>query len=136
MQLNYDKLLEKISESSPYLLLDKVLSFSEGESITAIKNVTGTERYFTGHFPELAIMPGVLIIESLIQAGSILVNPLGDYKQIHKLSRFRFTKSVHPGDQLELRAVVKKKEQHKILLKANAMVEGKEVAGGKIEFEC
>ena len=93
----------------PFLLIDKVIDFELGKSLTAIKNISYNEPQFTGHFPTEAIMPGVLIIEALAQATGILAFKSEDRKpttgQIYMLvgvDNVRFKRMVLPGDQLTL----------------------------------
>jgi 3-hydroxyacyl-[acyl-carrier-protein] dehydratase len=91
----------------PFLLIDRILESSRKKRIVAIKNVTINEPFFQGHFPEYAIMPGVLMIEAIAQAGGVLLLPeVPDHE--HKLlvfsgiDRARFRSPVTPGDQLRI----------------------------------
>lgn len=93
----------------PFLLIDKVLSFDIGKNLSAIKNVTINEPFFTGHFPAKPIMPGVLIVEALAQAAAILAyrslerqDPEKTLFYLGSIDRARFKKIVVPGDQLLL----------------------------------
>jgi 3-hydroxyacyl-[acyl-carrier-protein] dehydratase len=97
------------------LLIDRVLDFTTGKNLTAIKNVSFNEPHFIGHFPDQPIMPGVLIIEALAQATGILAfksevgKPLtGQIYMLVGVDKVRFKKSVEPGDQLKLYAEVVK----------------------------
>ena len=99
----------------PFLLIDRVLDFTTGKNLTAIKNVSFNEPHFIGHFPDQPIMPGVLIIEALAQATGILAfksevgRPLtGQIYMLVGVDKVRFKKSVEPGDQLKLYAEVVK----------------------------
>ena len=91
----------------PFLLVDRVLSLSE-EKIVALKNVSWNEPFFQGHFPGVPIMPGVLMVEALAQAGGILAARTSDFDQTTKVMLFmsidkvKFRKPVTPGDQLIL----------------------------------
>ena len=97
----------------PFLLIDRVLECTPGESIRALKNVTFNEPHFTGHFPERPVMPGVMILEALAQTAGVLT-----YATLRKIpnanTRFyfagidncRFRRPVEPGDQLILTAKV------------------------------
>ncbi len=97
----------------PFLLIDAVTECTPGKSITAIKNVTINEPYFQGHFPGRPVMPGVLIIEALAQAGGVLSymthkeRDPGLVYYLASVENARFRRPVTPGDTLELRAVVK-----------------------------
>ncbi|MCK4641194.1 MAG: bifunctional UDP-3-O-[3-hydroxymyristoyl] N-acetylglucosamine deacetylase/3-hydroxyacyl-ACP dehydratase [Candidatus Marinimicrobia bacterium] len=91
----------------PFLLVDRILDMTPGETVTAIKNVTINEPFFTGHFPMKKIMPGVLIIEALAQAGGLLLlntinNPKEKLVYFTGLDNVRFRKPVIPGDQIRL----------------------------------
>ena len=92
----------------PFLLVDRVLSLNLEESeIVALKNVTVNEPFFQGHFPNIPIMPGVLILEALAQTGGILVHQKGYDKKIAVLlnvTNAKFRKPVLPGDVLHLHA--------------------------------
>lgn len=94
----------------PFLLVDRVVSLTPGESIVAIKNVSVNEPYFNGHFPQKAVMPGVLIVEAMAQAAGILgFKTLGKTPEDGSIYLFvgadnvRFKRQVVPGDQLELK---------------------------------
>lgn len=115
----------------PFLLIDRVLEMTE-TSIRAIKNVTVNEPHFTGHFPELPVMPGVLIVEAMAQAGGyLLLNGMEDRDE--KLIYFtgidncRFRKPVVPGDQLifEIERLAQKRNFAKI--HGRALVDGEVV---------
>ena len=89
----------------PFLLIDKVISLEKGKSVTAIKNVTINEPFFVGHFPSEPVMPGVMILEALAQAGILIVaDPLKE--QIYyflAIDKAKFRQPVIPGDQLVLK---------------------------------
>ena len=96
----------------PFLLIDRVLELEPGKRVVAIKSVTANEPQFTGHFPERPIMPGVLMVEALAQAGAVAVLSLPEYRG--KLVLFagidecRFRRTVLPGDQLLLKVELEK----------------------------
>src|SRR5579864_3361963 len=95
----------------PMLLIDRVVEFVRKERIVAIKNVTANEPFFAGHFPGFPIMPGVLIVEALAQAGCILALTEVEDHQNHLmfftgLEKARFRKPVLPGDTLRLEVTV------------------------------
>lgn len=102
---------EYLPQRYPFLLVDKVIELNIGESIVAVKNVTGNEPHFNGHFPSLPIMPGVLIIEAMAQAAGVLGFKTLDKKpsdgsiyMFAGVDNARFKKQVVPGDQLILKA--------------------------------
>ncbi|HLE58671.1 MAG TPA: 3-hydroxyacyl-ACP dehydratase FabZ [Candidatus Limnocylindria bacterium] len=96
----------------PFLLIDRVIELEPGRRVVAIKQVTANEPQFTGHFPDRPIMPGVLMIEALAQAGAVAVLSLPEYRG--KLALFaaidecRFRRTVVPGDTLRLEITVLK----------------------------
>lgn len=102
----------------PFLLVDRVLECVPGESITAIKNVSVNEPHFTGHFPQQAIMPGVLIIEALAQVTGLLgfrtmsEDPSEDILyMLVGVDGVRFKRQVVPGDQLILKAKIERRSK-------------------------
>lgn len=118
----------------PFLLVDKVLSFVPNESIVAVKNVTNNEPYFQGHFPGHPIMPGVLIVEALAQAGGVLTqlslerSAKDQLFYMVKVENARFTKKVVPGDMLELHVSIKRLIRNMALYSGEAKVDGEVVA--------
>jgi len=121
----------------PFLLVDRVVALEPGKSITALKNVTGNESFFQGHFPEVKIMPGVLIVEAVAQAGGILLyhslpDPTKKLVVLSKLQNVRFRKIVVPGDQIRLEAEIVKVRARYVTLKGRALVDKDVVAEGEI----
>ncbi len=113
--MNIQEVLRFLPHRYPFLLVDRVNSLILNESIVAIKNVTYNEHFFQGHFPEKAVMPGVLIIEAMAQAAGILAyrsmewSPNSSLFYLGAIAEARFKKIVIPGDQLELRVKVLKR---------------------------
>ena len=112
-KMNINEVKNFLPHRYPFLLIDKVIDFEIGKSLTAVKNVSFNEPQFTGHFPSQPIMPGVLIIEALAQATGILAfkSEVGKPQegQIYMLvgvDNARFKKMVEPGDQLILEVEV------------------------------
>ena len=114
----------------PILLVDRVLEIEPGKRIVAIKNVTINEEFFLGHFPGHPVMPGVLLLEALAQAGGILLlhdMPDRQSKLLYftGIEKARFRRPVVPGDQVRLEIDVLNLRQRACRLEARALVEGK-----------
>ncbi len=131
---------EYLAHRYPFLLVDRVLEIAPGENITCIKNVTINEPFFNGHFPEVPIMPGVLIIEAMAQATGLLgFRTMGSKPQENVLyilvgvDKVKFRKQVIPGDQLLLSAEIMKRKGKMWIFKASASVDGKIAASAEIK---
>lgn len=116
--MSIHEILQYLPHRYPFLLVDRVLEMVPGKSLVAIKNITANEPFFTGHFPERMVMPGVLILEALAQATGILAfkshNEHPDGKSLYffaGIDNARFKKVVEPGDQLRLEVTVTKVKQ-------------------------
>jgi 3-hydroxyacyl-[acyl-carrier-protein] dehydratase len=123
----------------PFLLVDRILEVSEdGKRAVAIKNVTANEPFFQGHFPDNAIMPGVLIVEALAQAGgAALLGSLGREGKLAMLAGldgFRFRRPVVPGDTLRLEVELTRMRGPIGKVQARALVDGEVAAEGEITF--
>ncbi|WP_133478132.1 3-hydroxyacyl-ACP dehydratase FabZ [Cognatilysobacter segetis] len=126
----------------PFLLVDRVVEFEPRKRIVAFKNVTCNEPFFTGHFPGNPVMPGVLIIEALAQAGGLLTTLTakseGDEREGEKLfylvkvDNAKFTRQVVPGDRLELDVELKRVIRNMAMYAAIARVDGEQVACAEI----
>ena len=117
----------------PMLLVDRVLEIEPGESIIATKNVTANEGFFQGHFPDQPVMPGVLIVEGMAQAGGILL--LHDIEERDKkllyfmsIERARFRRPVVPGDQIRYEVEVLRMRATTCKLSGRALVDGEVAA--------
>jgi 3-hydroxyacyl-[acyl-carrier-protein] dehydratase len=109
--LDIGQIMDFLPHRYPFLLLDRVIEFESAKSIVALKNVTINEPFFQGHFPGYAIMPGVLVVEAMAQAGCILLlSEVADRES--KLVVFtgieaaKFRRPIVPGDQLRLEVEV------------------------------
>ncbi|HKM23885.1 MAG TPA: 3-hydroxyacyl-ACP dehydratase FabZ [Erysipelothrix sp.] len=137
MLLNSNQIMEIIPHRYPFLLVDKVMEMDE-TSILAIKNVSVNEMQFMGHFPQKHVMPGVLIIEALAQAGAIVLLSKEAFKgQIAYfvgVDKMKFRKQVIPGDTMELRVELLKIKGPLGIAKAVCSVEGVVCASGELKF--
>ncbi len=122
----------------PFVLVDRIVDITPGEKLTAYKNVSINEPFFQGHFPNQPVMPGVLVLEAMCQAGCFLVlnsvdNPMEKNMFFSSLSDSRFRHPIIPGDQLRLEMVLEKFRLGSALLVGKAFVEDKLVAEGKLK---
>ncbi len=122
----------------PFLLVDRVVEFEPHKRVLCYKNVTCNEQFFQGHFPGHPVMPGVLVIEALAQAGGILTQLSresgvdGKLFYLVKIDNAKFTKMVVPGDRLELDVTLKRNIRNMALYIAIARVDGEQVACAEI----
>ena len=122
----------------PFLLVDRVVEFEPHKRVLAFKNVSCNEQFFQGHFPERPVMPGVLVLEALAQAGGILTQLShqsgtdGKLFYLVKIDGAKFSKMVVPGDRLELDVSLKRTIRNMALYTAIARVDGEQVACAEI----
>lgn len=123
----------------PFLLVDRVVEFEKDKRVLAYKNVTCNEPFFTGHFPGLPVMPGVLVIEALAQAGGLLTQLSrdpeaigGDTFYLVKVDNAKFSRMVVPGDKLELDVVLNRRIRNMAQYVGIARVDGEQVACAEI----
>ena len=124
----------------PFLLVDRVIELEPHKRIRAIKNVTINEPFFQGHFPGHPVMPGVLVVEAMAQAGGLLSQlsqpaaPTQKDKLFYlvKVDKARFSRMVVPGDQLDIEVVLKRTLRGMAQYECAARVEGREVACAEI----
>src|SRR5204863_1958072 len=112
VKLDIQDILRILPHRHPFLLIDRVIDLTRKERIVAIKNVTINEPFFQGHFPGLPIMPGVLIVEAIAQAGgALLLTEIPDRDQrlmvFTGIEKARFRPPLVPGDQLRIEVEVK-----------------------------
>lgn len=122
----------------PMLLIDRVLEIEEGKKVIAIKNVTMNEPFFQGHFPQEPVMPGVLIIEAMAQAGCVAMLSLeenrGKIGYFGGIDKAKFRGKVVPGDTLRLEVEIIKYKRSVGLGKGIAYVGDKKVAEAELTF--
>ena len=123
----------------PFLLIDRVLELKPGERCRALKNVTGNEEFFNGHFPGKPIMPGVLIVEAMAQTCGMLAysmepNPEKKWLLFAGIDKARFKSQVIPGDQLIIDVEIVNRRLNLVVFRATARVEGKVVSQGELRM--
>ncbi len=136
MESNYDiqGIMQLLAHRYPFLLIDRVIEVVPGDKIKVLKNVTINEPFFQGHFPDSPIMPGVLIIEAMAQAGGILAYLSGSDEQRDRLIYFmgmdkvRFRKPVIPGDQIIFEAKIRNFRSKAAKMSGTATVDDQLVA--------
>lgn len=121
-------ILKIVPHRYPLLLIDKVVSYEEFKTLNAVKNVTINEPFFTGHFPDNPIMPGVLILEALAQASVALANLSlkADNRRVHMFAgvdKARFKSIVRPGDVLNLTVEITKQKRDIWIVRGTATVD-------------
>ena len=138
MPLNELDIMRILPHRYPFLLIDRVTTLVPNKEIVALKNVTVNEPFFTGHFPETPVMPGVLVIEAMAQAGGVLAHqsePDRDPKPLYYLvgvDRARFRRPVFPGDQLQIHMTVDRVLRGMWRFAGSATVDGVAVASADI----
>lgn len=135
--MTINEIKEIIPHRYPFLLLDKVEKITE-TNVVAYKNVTINEPFFQGHYPNYPVMPGVLIVEALAQAGAVAILSRDEFKGKTPLfagiDKLRFKKQVIPGDTLRLEVEIIKIKGPVGKGKAVATVDGKVACAGEITF--
>lgn len=136
--LGIKEIKEILPHRYPFLLIDKVESFEPGKNVVAYKNVSVNEEFFNGHFPEHPVMPGVLIVEALAQAGAIAMLTKEEFKGkiplFAGINKARFKKQVVPGDVLKLEVEIIKLRGPIGVGKGIASVNGETACVGEILF--
>ena len=137
--LDATQIMRLLPHRYPFLLLDRVLELAPGERLVAIKNVTISEPFFPGHFPNYPVMPGVLIVEAMAQASAVLgFRSTGTSAQDDNVYLFvgidkaRFRQAVQPGDQLRIEVQLKRAVRGIWMFTCSATVDGAEVASAQI----
>ena len=129
---------ELLPHRYPFLLIDRVVELEPGRRVLCYKNVSGNEHFFQGHFPDRPVMPGVLVIEALAQAGGVLTQMThgggieGRLSYLVKVDNAKFSNMVVPGDRLELEVEIKREIRNMTLYTCNATVDGQQVACAEI----
>jgi 3-hydroxyacyl-[acyl-carrier-protein] dehydratase len=139
--LNFEAVRTLLKQKFPMLMIDYVVDLEPEKRIQAVKNVTGNELQFLGHFPEHAVMPGTLIAEAIGQAASILFSKttgtglgVGEFLVLGAINQMRFLAPVVPGDRLEIEVKVLKFIKDQALVAGEVTVDGRLVATGTLGF--
>lgn len=136
--LTIQEIKDIIPHRYPFLLVDKVLEVEEGQRCVGIKNVTGNEDFFNGHFPNYPVMPGVLIVEALAQVGAVAMlkkeENRGRLAFFGGIDKCRFKRQVVPGDQLRLEVEIIRSKGAVGKGKAIATVDGEVACEAEITF--
>jgi len=139
--LTFEQVRGLLKQRFPMLMVDAVLELVPGERIVAVKNVTGNEIQFQGHFPDRAIMPGTLIVEAFGQAASILFSHTtslgtspGEFLMLGSINDMRFLAPVTPGDRMQIAVRVLKLAGDLALVEGSVTVDRVEVARGRLGF--
>lgn len=136
--LDIDEVKKIIPHRYPFLLIDGILELEAGKRAVGIKNVSANEEFFQGHFPQKAVMPGVLIVEALAQVGACAILSLEENKGkvalFAGIDKMRFKRQVIPGDQLRLEVELTKIKGSVGKGSAKATVDGEIAACGELMF--
>lgn len=133
------EVMKHLPHRYPFLLVDRVLECTPGESVVAIKNVTINEPFFPGHFPQRPVMPGVLIMEAMAQASGMLayrtdpsLEQPGSLYFFVGMDKVRFKRQVEPGDQLRFEVDLVRTKRSIWMFSGRALVDGQVAASGDL----
>jgi 3-hydroxyacyl-[acyl-carrier-protein] dehydratase len=119
-----------------FVLIDRILEVQRGESLVAVKNLSLAEEYLSDHFPGFPVMPGVLMLEALTQAGAWLIRDMEDFAHsiivLKQAKTIKYGSFVEPGRQLELRVNMVSHDERETCLKGLGLIEGQEMVKGRI----
>ena len=133
----WEEIIKLLPHRFPFVLIDRIIEWEEGKKIVVLKNVTYNEPFFSGHFPSNPLMPGVLIVEAIAQAGGILI--IKSYPELRDTPAFlagidkaRFKKEVRPGDQMIISVEAKRRVGNVFNFYGEVMVNDEVVADAKV----
>lgn len=136
--LDIKEILECVPHRYPFLLIDRVKELVPAKSVVAIKNVTMNEPFFQGHFPGTPVMPGVLILEAMAQAGAMMMlnapDLRGTISLLTTIDRAKFRRPVVPGDQMIIYTEMGRMRGRMGKVKAHVEVDGEVVAEAQLGF--
>src|SRR5271157_2017610 len=118
-----------------FVLIDRILDVQRGESLVAVKNLSLAEEYLSDHFPGFPVMPGVLMLEALTQAGAWLIRDMEDFAHsiiiLKQAKTIKYGSFVEPGRQLELRVEMKEHDSRECSFKGVGVIDGQEMVKGR-----
>ena len=141
MQLDFEEIKKLIPQRFPFIMIDRILEIEPGKHATAVKNISGNDMVFLGHFPEKAVMPGALIIEAMAQTAIILFatnkkNEGSDKKPMYYFGsvKARFLHPAVPGDQLKIKVENVKTLPTGAFVSGEAFVDDKKITEAELVF--
>jgi 3-hydroxyacyl-[acyl-carrier-protein] dehydratase len=141
MQLDFEEIKKLIPQRFPFIMIDKIVELEPGKHVIALKNVTGNDILFLGHFPDKAIFPGAAIIEAMAQAAIVLFaagkeKEGGGKKPTYYFGsvKARFLNPVFPGDQIKIKMINVKTLPTGAYVSGEAFVEGKKISEAELVF--
>ena len=141
MQLDFEEIKKLIPQRFPFIMIDRVLELEPGKHATAVKNISGNDMVFLGHFPEKAIMPGALILEAMAQTAIVLFASSGktggnDKKPLYFFGsvKARFLHPAVPGDQLKIKVENVKSLPNGAYVSGEAFVDEKKITEAELVF--
>jgi 3-hydroxyacyl-[acyl-carrier-protein] dehydratase len=141
VSMNFEEVKLRLKQRFPYIMVDRVLEIEQGARIKTLKNVTGNEIQFLGHFPDHAIMPGTSMIEAIGQSASLLFSHTtgtgmkpGEFMALAAVNDMRFLAPVLPGHTVIMDVKIVKMTDEAALIEGVATVEDRVVARGKLSF--
>jgi 3-hydroxyacyl-[acyl-carrier-protein] dehydratase len=136
--MDVETIMTRIPHRYPMLLVDRILEIELGRRIVGLKNVTANEPFFQGHFPGHPIMPGVMVVEAMVQVGGVLASLMpgaeGQTAFFAAINRCRFRRPVRPGDTLITEVTVLRTRSRVGQMQATARVDGVVVADGVFTY--
>lgn len=118
-----------------FVLIDRITDLQPGHSLTAVKNLSLAEEYLADHFPGFPVMPGVLMLEALTQAGAWLIRDMEDFANsvivLKQAKTIKYGSFVEPGRQLELRVELQKHDERETTFKGQGVIEGQTMVQGR-----
>ena len=130
MSIDISEIMELLPHRYPFLLVDRIVELDPGVRVVGVKNVTINEPFFSGHFPDNPVMPGVLIVEAMAQTGAVMaIHAGGDavagkFMYLAGIDNARFRRPVVPGDQLRIELTAISLRQSSCKMAARATVDG------------